>query len=107
MVRMKALKSWTGEEGPISAGNEFNARNEYRAKDLEAHGLAHRVKPPAEATPLTKIGNVPETNKAAETGPLASAGGATGAEAPAPSSPPARQRRKRRSKASKDADLLS
>lgn len=106
MVKMKALRTfgYAGvNEGAVKRGREFSVRDEHRAKDLEVNGLAFRI----EAKPPNHIDKpaAPE-NKAAEHGPLGSVGGATGAEAPAPSSPPVQRQRKRRSNNSAD-DLLS
>lgn len=79
MIRMKALKSFGIEgsnEGPVRRGREFDAANEHRARDLESHGLAFRVK--TEPDPKNKMEPTLK-NKAAEKGPLAPAGGKTGA----------------------------
>lgn len=97
MVKMKALRSFGypgANEGPVSRGHEFDAKDENRAKDLEAHGLAYRLQAKAEPKFQSKAESAPE-NKAASAGPLPSVGGGTGEAAPAPSSPPARQQRPR------------
>jgi hypothetical protein len=109
MIKMKALRSFgvrNADEGKIMRGREFDAATDHRAKDLEEAGLAYRIEAKIVPQPLVEM-TTPPSNKAAEAGPLASPGGATGADAPAPSSPPDHPRRGRRSKASKDADLLS
>lgn len=107
MIKMKALCSFGvfgANEGKVRRGREFSAASEHRARDLEALGLAYRV----DIKPMPEIQNrmIPESNMAASAGPLDSAGGTIGAEAPAPSSPAAPQRRRRRSSNSA-ADLLS
>lgn len=109
MIKMKALRSFHGDgegEGRVKRGREFTARGEQRARELESHGLAYRIEAKAMPTHLNK--NLPgtEVNKAVDAGPLDSAGGKTGAAAPAPSSQAAPQRRRRRS-GSSAADLLS
>lgn len=109
MIRMKKLVSSGvpgANEGYVRRGREFEVANEQRAKDLEDAGLAYRLGTKMQAPPLNKM-EPPASNKAAESGPLDSPGGTTGAEAPAPSSPQARPRRPRQSRVSKDEDLLS
>jgi len=104
MIRMKALRSFGGPrspEGHVKRGREFAAATERRASDLEAEGLAFRM-----GSTVTTA-EPPPPNKAAETGPLASPGGATGAAAPAPSSPLDRAPPARRSRRSQSRDLLS
>lgn len=102
MIKMKALKAFgvrNANEGHVKRGREFNAANEQRAQDLEGEGLAYRIQTKMQPAPLNKM-EPPPKNKAAEAGPLGSAGGETGAAEPAPSSPPVRQPRRRRSSSS-------
>lgn len=79
---MQALKTFrrsdTGEI--VRAGHEFDV-GQGLARAYEKQGMARNIAPPAVAPR-----KVPE-NKAAQTGPLASAGGGTGADKPQPSSP--------------------
>lgn len=108
MVRMKALRSFRGGagEGYVKRGMEFSTHSLARANELEAHGLGYRIDPiKPVANPINET-MIPAENTAANTGPLALAGGETGAAKPVPSSPPARQPRKRRSSGS-GGDLLS
>lgn len=110
MIKMKALRTFGirgSNEGPVKRGREFVARDNKRADELEAHGLAHRVQTKAElVAPLNKMVPDPKNqmqpaapaNKAADQGPLDLAGGAIGEEGPAPSSRQARAPRGRQSK---------
>jgi hypothetical protein len=93
MLRMKAMKSFFGDEGKIKAGREFDVRSKQRADDLEVRGLAVLVGSGRENTePAIR-------NKAADAGPLAdSAGGETGAASAPSSSRPAPALRSRDSK---------
>lgn len=82
-MRMKALKSFFGNEGRVKAGREFHVANKHRADDLELRGLA---------VSLTDEGQllVPVENKAALAGPLEGGhGGETGGAKPPLSSPAA------------------
>jgi hypothetical protein len=87
MIRMKALRS--GNFGPngekVRRGREFDVKNEQRMREIEAAGDAHRVELKAEPLTLNKM-DTPASNKAAEAGPLDSAGGMTGEAETAPSS---------------------
>jgi hypothetical protein len=95
MLRMKALKSFFGDEGKVKAGREFDVRSKQRADDLENRGLAVLV-----AGAIQNTEPAIRANKAADAGPLAdSAGGETGAASAPSSSPPAPAPRKRASKA--------
>jgi hypothetical protein len=109
MIKMKALKSFgvrSANEGRVKRGREFSAANEQRARDIEDAGLAYRLEAKAAPALLNKMEPSP-SNKAAQSGPLASPGGTTGADAPVPSSPLDHQPRRRRLPRSKDADLPS
>jgi hypothetical protein len=96
MIKMKALRSFKGssEDQQIKRGREFEAKDERRANELEAHGLAFRldVKPSPVAG---RIETLP-ANEAANSGPFVLAGGGTGAAPPAPSLHQDRQQRRRR-----------
>lgn len=86
MARMKALKSFRGDEGSARAGREFDAKDS-NAADYERAGLAVRVKD--DKRPLRNKIEPPLENKAAQegAGPLAPPGGEIG-EAPPQSSLP-------------------
>lgn len=64
MVKMRALKSFTGSEGKMRAGREFDVKDEGRAGELVRRNLAQRVvvasrKPvaaqPNKSRPFTRI----------------------------------------------------
>jgi len=103
MVRMKALTSfgYAGvNEGPVKRGREFIVETERRAHDLEEAGLAFRLESKMLEEPENKM-QPPPQNKAAETGPLDSRGGKTGANATPQSSQADHPRRQRPSVRSK------
>lgn len=86
-IKMKAMRDFRGQEGEgrnqhVEAGTEFSVADAGRSRYLERSGLAIQVGP-APALPPAREAKV--QNEAAETGPLASAGGKTG-EAPIVSS---------------------
>lgn len=92
MPKMKAIKTFFGDEGSIRRGREFDARPG-NVKSYVDRGLAMEIggaKPKASAS----------TNAAAAKGPLSSRGGATGAAKPQRSSRVARAPRGRASKGS-------
>lgn len=96
MIRMKAIRSFGfpgSNEGHITHGKEFTVASPARAQDLEAGGLAFRLEDRAPAP-----APAPVQNKAAVAGPLASAGGKTGAAAAPSSSAPVRPQAKRTSR---------
>lgn len=97
MIRMKALRSGNIGMGAtkVRRGREFSVDTDRRAKELEMEGYAYRIETKM-LPPVQNKMEPPPSNKAAEAGPLASVGGMTGAEAPAPSSPPDLPPRKRR-----------
>jgi hypothetical protein len=118
---MKALKSYNGSPGEgvqqpdgtwyIDAGSEFFCATEPRANEMERAGLA--VPLPASKLdeiradkmaplPVNKMEPAPQ-NKAATSGPLASAGGETGAASAPSSSDQVRQPRRQTSKRSAGA----
>lgn len=100
-VKMKALRSFHGAgEGRVKRGREFAVRDEQRAKELEAHGLAFRVKEKVETKPQNKMEPPPE-NKASRDGPLPSVGGPIGAATPLSSLLPDHPRPARRSRRSR------
>lgn len=112
MIRMKALRTFgvpTANEGLVKRGREFAAAGaspaaqEARARDLEAHGLAHRVKPQVivAALPPGAPQEMAAATGVAAQGPLAFPGGATGAAEPAPSLPPDHPHGRRRSRSSR------
>lgn len=111
MIKMKALRSFGvsgANEGKVKRGREFSAATEARVRDLEDHGLAYRLDTARTEPPAVNQIAPSTSNEAANTGPLGSHGGTTGADAPVPSSPadhPQRRRRLQRSKS--DEDLLS
>jgi hypothetical protein len=100
-IKMKAQRDFRGRDGEgtnlasdrrlVEAGGEMTVADQGRANWLEVHGLAIPVGHLA-AAPAPRAATV--QNLAEEAGPLASAGGQTGAEAAASSSPaaPARKR---------------
>ena len=113
-ITMKPLKDFRGRVGEgntrqddrmVVIGPEFKVANQSRTNDLESRGLAVPVvaklaaKPAVkmDQKPLNKMEPAPE-NKAANTGPLALAGGEIGPETAPSSSQAARAPRKRRSK---------
>ena len=106
MIKMKALRPGNIGDGAtrVKRGREFSVGSENRAKELEDEGLAFRIETKMAAPMLNKMEPAP-ANKAAETGPLDFPGGATGADAPAPSLPLDPPRRRRRSTRSRDEDL--
>lgn len=91
MARMKALKTFRvgSSSRSVSPGDEFETSN---PDHYEKKGYAVRV---AAAVKAKRSG--PLKNKAAEDGPLASAGGRTGADASPSSSPAGHRRATRRS----------
>lgn len=100
-VRMKALRSFLGDEGPQKTGREFNAH----AGNVDGY---ERHEPPLAVRVLGKgdrFAKVEPTlkNKAAETGPFGSRGGVTGEAEPPRLSPQGRPRQPRASKGSKAA----
>lgn len=99
MARMKALKTFRVSENSqiVHAGDEFEVRK--HAREYESRGLAVKIKPLA-ADVVAKL-----ENKAAQTGPLASPGGLTGADKRPSSSPPDQAPKKRRSTKSSEARL--
>lgn len=119
MIRMKALKSFNGDRGEgvqqpdgswyVDAGSEIACTTQPRANDLERAGLAVPL-PATKADdirankmaplPINKM-EPPLENKAASAGPLASAGGETGAASAPSSSDQVRQPRRQTSKPSK------
>lgn len=103
MIRMKALRAANMGDGGtrISRGREFSVALEARAKELEMEGLAHRVETKMQSAPANKM-EPPPGNKAADSGPFVSPGGATGADAPAPSLLPDHPPQRRRSARSRD-----
>jgi len=76
MIRMKALKSFFGDEGRVRGGREFEVKDQRRADALAKRKLAVMVDGPA----LQDRGVV---------GPLPAAGGPTGAGSGSSLSPPA------------------
>jgi hypothetical protein len=85
MIKMKSLKSFGipgVNEGKVRRGREMDVASEHRARYLEGHGLAYRIEMTAQPQRL----DAPRSNKAAEAGPLDSAGGMTGEAETAPSS---------------------
>lgn len=106
-IRMKALTSFLGPEGQLHAGQEFNARDEARARYLESHKPPLAVPVPVagarlgvkSSPPAPEVKAAPAMNKAADAGPLRSTGGRTGEVAPQPSLAQApRPRKARRSR---------
>ncbi len=96
MIRMKALRTFSGNEGHVKRGREFTVAHEHRARDLEDGGLAFRLEAKMQAMPENKMEPTPQ-NKAADDGPLPLAGGETGVVEPQRSLPVARQRQRRKS----------
>lgn len=93
-MRMKALKTFYGDEGSLKKGIEFEAKDG-NVSAYERRGLAVRVgkgQPSGERL----------TNKAAEAGPLGSRGGRIGADNAQSSSPTDQAPKTRRSKKSED-----
>ena len=106
-IKMKALKDFRGREGEgnvrgnkrmVESGVEFNVADQKRADWLEAQGLAVPMFVQKAMQPLQNKMEPAPANKAAQTGPLASPGGPTGADNPPSSSPPGRQPRRRESR---------
>jgi hypothetical protein len=87
-MQMTALKSFRGIEGRIKRGRAFEVATRRRGDELERRGLAVFVPESSSASVIGPI--IP--NKAAETGPLFTDGGATGVEKPSLSSPAVRAR---------------
>lgn len=87
-LSMRAIKTFTGRKGEsrrpdnlVQGGDDFNVEDQKRADYLEGVGLAvpliaSRVK--QESAPVNKM-EPPLQNKAAQSGPLPSTGGRTGA----------------------------
>ena len=86
-MRMKALRSFRGDEGTVRAGHEFDAKAG-NVGDYERLGLAVVVKAQvkAEKAPVDNKMESPPANKAAELGaaggPLSLPGGEIGEAAP-------------------------
>lgn len=79
-VRMKAMRSFLGDEGMIKSGMEFDAKA--GNVDLyERHEPPLAVRIVGKGERLAKVEH-PHANKAAETGPFGSPGGETGEEEP-------------------------
>lgn len=105
-MKMKALKCFRhGQRGPIvSPGDLFDEPNSGTADYYERNGMAYPVMTgpaPTVAREAAVQGAPAKINEAAETGPLASPGGETGAVTPPSSSPAARAPRTRRSASAK------
>jgi hypothetical protein len=100
MIKMKALRSANmGENSSkVRRGREFGVATEQRANELEVHGLAYRIQTKSFEPPAAVV--VPPQNRAAESGPLGSPGGTTGADELALSSPQGRPQRRRTSRRS-------
>lgn len=94
-MKMKALKTFYGDEGSVQRGREFDAKDGNVAV-YERRGLAVKVGK-GQPAPSGRT-----ANKAAETGPLASHGGAIGEGSDASLSPADQVPQKRRSGKSKE-----
>lgn len=85
-IKMRALRTFGvagAAEGKVRMGRDFTVEREARARELEKAGLATRdIRGGA--------GGERRENRAAQTGPLSTTGGQTGAGAQRSSSPPAR-----------------
>ena len=106
-MKMKALKSFRhpNERRQVRIGDEFDV-SDSTARELEILGHAVKVHAPAKMDDArkTKV-EKPLENKAAETGPLASPGGETGAEnapSPSPAAPARRGRPSRQTRAGQE-----